>query len=249
MSLPNIQAAYLTKTILLPIANKKVKIRPFLAKEEKLMLMMKESQNQAEVADIICSVMDAITFGAIDTKTLSAPDAEVLFLAARCLSKGETSEVTYICRNKVPDENSKEEGATRSCNTPVPMVIHLDDVKLVTPKDHTKSVRISDTPFAINFRYPTISDSYKNTDNEEDSFKAVANLIESVSNVDDGVIYEDFTPEELNEFLDNLPFGFLGEVASQFLTTIPALSKTIKFKCPSCKHEEEIVIKGLTNFF
>lgn len=248
MSLPNIQTAYLTKTVLLPIANKKVKIRPFLAKEEKLMLMMKESQNQSEVADIICSVMDAITFGTLDTKSLSAPDAEVLFLAARCLSKGETSEVTYICRAKVPDENG-EPGAMKTCNTPVPMVIQLDDVKLVTPEGHTKSVRISGTPFAINFRYPTISDSYKQTDAEEDPFKSIASLIESVSNVDDGVIYEDFTPEELSEFLDNLPFGFLGEVASQFLTTIPALSKTIKFKCHSCGHEEEIVVKGLTNFF
>lgn len=249
MSLPNIQTAYLTKTVLLPIANKKVKIRPFLAKEEKLMLMMKESQNQAEVADIICNVMDAITFGAIDTKSLSAPDAEVLFLAARCLSKGETSEVTYICRARVPDENSKEPGATRSCNTPVPMVIHLDDVKLVTPESHTKSVKISGTPFAINFRYPTIADSYQVTDDEDDMFKVVSKLIESVSNVDDGVIYEDFTKEELAEFLDNLPFGFLAEVANQFLTSIPALSKKIKFKCPSCGHEEEIEIKGLTNFF
>lgn len=250
MSLPNIQAAYLTKTIHLPISNKKVKIRPFLAKEEKLMLMMKESQSQSELSDIICQIMDAITLGSIDTKSLPAPDAEVLFLAARCLSKGETSEVTYICRAKVPDENSKE-GAMKSCNTPVPMIIQLDDVKLVTPEGHSKSVKIEGTPFAINFRYPTISDSYR-TDSEEgedDAFKSIVSLIDSVSNTETGVIYEEFTKEELSEFLDNLPFGFLGEAASQFLSTIPALSKKINFVCPSCGHKEDITVRGLTNFF
>jgi hypothetical protein len=246
MGLPNIQAAYLTKQIVLPISNKKIKIRPFLAKEEKLMLMVKESQNPDEIADIICQVMDAICLGEIKTKELPAPDTEALFLAARCLSKGETSEVTYICRAKVPDLNKP--GEMRTCSTPVPMEIRLDDVKVVIPEGHTKTVKITGTPFAINFRYPTLADS-AGVEKNQDPFENVVKLIESVSNLETGVVYDDFTKEELNEFLDSLPFGFMAEAANQFLSTMPTLSKKIKFKCPSCGHEEDITVRGLTNFF
>lgn len=251
MSLPKIETAHLTKTVLLPISGKKVKIRPFLAKEEKLMLMMKESQSTEEITEIICDIMNVITFNTIDARKLPAPDIEVLFLAARCLSKGETSELTYICRAKVPDPNSKDGKGLKTCSTPVPIVVQLDDVKLVTPPEHSKTVQIDGTPFAINFRYPTVADSQKMgaIDSDADLFKLISSLIESVSNTETGVVYEDFTQEDLLEFLDDLPFGFLGEVANKFLGSMPSLTKNIKFKCPSCGHEEDIEIKGLTNFF
>lgn len=250
MALPQVNITTLTKTVYLPISKKNVKIRPFLGGEEKLLLMVKETQDPKEISDISCQVLDTIAFGAIDSKKLPAPDIETLFLAARCLSKGETTEVTYICRNLVDNPNEPE-GEKVRCNTPVPMEINLDSVKLDFPKGHSRNVNIEGTPYTVNFRYPCMEDSHKidNHSNDSEVFDSILSLIESISDNGTGTIYDDFTKEELIEFLDKMPFGYLSTVAETFIGSMPKLQKIIDFKCPSCGHKEEIKVRGLVNFF
>lgn len=253
MALPKISSAFLTKTVKLPISGKTVRVRPFLSKEEKLLLMVKDSKNAAEIAEIICQVMDSCTFGEIDCSKLPSADLEQIFLAIRCLSKGETSDVTYICRNNVPSEEDPTKKV--KCNTPVPIEIRLDDVSVVTPPDHKRSIKIEGTPISVVFRYPTMKDSMRlmnvssNEVQSEDVFEIIMSLVESIVNEETGVVYDDFTKEELEEFITNLPFGFLGDVSQYFLSSIPSIQKEVSFKCPSCGHTETITIKGLVNFF
>lgn len=253
MALPRVETTILTKQVKLPISGKTIKVRAFLAKEEKLLLMVKDSKSASEIAEIICQVMDACCFGEIDSRKLASADLETLFLAIRCLSKGETSDVTYICRNNVPDENDPKKMV--KCNTPVQIEIKLDDVKVKIAENHNSVVKIEGTPFSVHFRYPTMKDSMMVMDvpedklKESDVFDSIMSLVTSISNDETGVIYEDFTKEELTEFFDQLPFGFLGDITQTFFGTIPTLEKEVEFKCPSCGHTEQIKIKGLINFF
>lgn len=249
MALPQVQLTTLTKLVDLPISKKKVKIRPFLGAEEKLLLMVKETQDPKEIIDICCQVLDSISFGALNIRKLPTPDIETLFLAARCLSKGETTEVTYICRNLVEDPNNP--GEQIRCNTPVPMVISLEDVKLEISPNHTKNVLITGTPYSVNFRYPCMDDtsSIKEGAEDEEVFGTMLNLVESISDINTGTIYEDFTRAELIEFLGKMPFGYLSLIVEHFISSMPKLHKVIHFNCPSCGHKEDIDVKGLVNFF
>lgn len=251
--LPKIETAILTKTVKLPISGKTVKIRPFLGKEEKLLLMAKESKSHADIISICSDVINACCFNALDVKKLPAPDVEKLFIEIRCLSKGETVDVSYICRADLKNED----GTTRKCNTPVEISVNLADTEIVVPENHKKFINVDGTNYSVELRYPTIEDSISMIDGEDTPvnndllFNTVLDLIVSVIDTSTGTVYTDFTREELKEFLENVPFGFLGSIAENFIMTMPTLRKKILFKCtnPECGHTEEIEVKGFKNFF
>lgn len=243
MSFPKIQN-YPVKTITLPISKIKVTYRPFTVGEEKILLMSREAGQLDSVIDNLSEAIRRCCITPVDPKVLPSPDFEYLFLKIRCLSKGETSEPTYRCTKLNKDGNE--------CGTKIKFMVDLDKLEVVTPQEHSNVVQITGTEYFIQFRYPTLQNGknlVKRSDKTIDS--AMGILYESVEKLIhvDGSVFDDFTLEDAQELIDGLTDDQYSEVERKFLTSMPTLRHVLDFNCPTCGHQQKIVLEGLESFF
>lgn len=238
MSLPKIDAP--TYELTLPSSDRKIKYRPFLVKEEKLLIIAMESENMHDIANAIKQVLEnCILTRGIKIEKLSTFDIEYLFLNVRGKSVGESVEVLLTC----PDDGE----------TQVPTTIALSDIRVQKDPEHTNIIKLNDE-FSLKMRYPSLEEFVKeNFDAEgigqiEQSFEMIAKCIEQVYNEEESWAASDHTTEEMVEFVEGLGSASFKEI-EKFFTTMPKLTHTVKIKNPNTGVVSDVIVEGLASFF
>ena len=237
MPLPKISTP--TYEMVLPSSNRKIKYRPFLVKEEKVLIIALESQDQTQIANAIKDILSSciLTKGTKVDK-LSTFDIEYLFLNVRGKSIGEKIEVMVTC----PDDEK----------TQVPMSIDIDSIKVNKSKDHKSDIKLDDQ-YTLKMRYPSLNEFIKTNFSGDgvqvdDTFDLIASCIDQVYSEEESWASQDCTHKEMVEFLEQLNSSQFKEIES-FFNTMPKLSHTVKVKNPNTGVESDVVLEGLQNFF
>ena len=237
MPLPKISTP--TYELEIPSTKKKIRYRPFLVKEEKILIIAMESQSDTQIANAVKDVLSTcILTKGVKVDTLSTFDIEYHFLNIRGKSVGEDVEVMVTC----PDDNK----------TKVPVRVNLDDIQIITSEEHNRDIKLDDQ-LMMRMKYPSINEFIKSnfTTNEikpEDTFDLIISCIEQVYNEEESWSTSDCTKEEMNDFLDQLNSNQFKEI-EKFFETMPKLSHTIKVKNPKTNVENSIKMEGLSAFF
>jgi len=237
MPLPKISTP--TYELEIPSLKKSIKYRPFLVKEEKILILAQESEDPKQITEAVKTVIsDCIITRGIKVEKLSTFYIEYLFLNIRGKSVGETVDVLITC----PDD----------METQVPVTINLDDIKVQIDPKHSRDIVLDDN-LTLRMRYPSIEEFIKSNFTEEevsvdDTFDLVCSCIEQVYNQEESWSAGDFTKNEMKEFIEQLTSKQFKEVEN-FFNTMPKLSHKLKIKNPNTKVETEVVLEGLSSFF
>ena len=226
----------------LPSTGQTITYRPFLVKEEKLLVIALESEDTKQITNAIKAVIRAcvLTKG-IKVETLPTFDIEYLFLNIRGKSVGEDLDVKLIC----PDDNETE----------VDVVISLDDIQIQKPEGHSNQIKL-DNNLMMELKYPSLNEFIKNnfdpndkTQNPmEQSFDLVGSCISKIYNEDEVWVAADCSKKEINDFLDSMNSNQFKEI-EKFFETMPKLSHTVKVYNPKTKVESDVLLEGLASFF
>ena len=226
----------------LPSTGQTITYRPFLVKEEKLLVIALESEDTKQITNAIKAVIRAcvLTKG-IKVETLPTFDIEYLFLNIRGKSVGEDLDVKLIC----PDDNETE----------VDVTISLDDIQIQKPEGHSNQIKL-DNNLMMELKYPSLNEFIKNNFDPNDtsknpmdqSFDLIGSCINKIYNQDEVWVAADCSKKEINDFLDSMNSNQFKEV-EKFFETMPKLSHTVKIKNPKTKVESDVVLEGLASFF
>ena len=240
MPLPTIATP--TYELTLPSSDKKIKYRPFLVKEEKILILAMESEDTKQIASSIKNVISkCILSRGIKVEKLSTFDIEYLFLNIRGKSVGEDIDVKLVC----PDDGETE----------VDVSISLDDIKVQKPEGHSNQIKL-DNNLMMELKYPSLNEFIKNNFDPNDttknpmdqSFDLIGSCISKIYNEDEVWAAADCSKKELNDFLDSMNSNQFKEV-EKFFETMPKLSHTVKVTNPKTKVESDVVLEGLASFF
>ena len=239
MPLPKINTP--TYELELPSTGKKIKYRPFLVREEKILVIAMESENMKQITDAVIDILNScILTRGVKIDQLSTFDIEYLFLNVRSKSVGETVEVNVTC----PDDGE----------TQVQMEINVDDIKMVKNKNHKNIIKLDDT-LSLKLRYPSMNQFVENnfetsesTSEIDRSLDMIITCVDTVFDEEESWSASDCTKKELREFIEQLNSKQFKDIES-FFTTMPKLSHTVKVKNPKTKVESEVVLEGLASFF
>ena len=219
----------------LPSTGGKIKYRPFLVKEQKLLMMAQESKNETEIADAISAIITSCTDGVIDAKNSPLFDVEYVFLQLRAKSVGETADVKVKC----PDDDK----------TFADVKIKLDDVDVHMTANHTNVVEVTDKIKVI-MKYPVLNDMRK-VNNQVNQVDNVFGLLKScIHEVHDGDVVHsrvDMNDKDIEEFVDSLNTAQF-EGLMNFFNTMPKLRHTINVTNPKTKVKSEVLLEGLDSF-
>ena len=226
-------------------SGKPVRFRPFLVKEQKLLLMASQSEDPKDALNVVKQISKNCVLDDIDIESLPVFDLEFIFLNLRARSVNEVVNLQYKCNNKVKDEMGEEKVCTGLEKFEVNLLEILPDKN----PNHTKKIMLSDK-LGIMMKYPTF-EIVSNLKGQNESEILMELLISCVDNIfDNDQIYytKDVSKEELEEFIDNLQQKDLEKI-QQFFDTTPKIKKNLKFSCRKCGYKEDIVVEGLQNFF
>ncbi len=237
MTLPSIETPRYELT--LPSTDKVVQYRPFLVKEEKILLVAMESNNNKEILNAIREILTACTYDSIDVNTLPIFDIEYIFLQIRSKSVGEVSKVKLLC----PDDKE----------TYADVEIDLTKVNVQVDDAHTNNVVIDENrKLGIVFNYPTLEMTkagFNVTDTDIDSlFEIMANSINHIYEGDKIYPSKDSTKEEMKKFLEGLPQTAFNKIKT-FFETMPQLRHSVEVENPKTKVKSTIVLQGIRDFF
>ena len=238
MPLPTIVTP--TYELELPSTGKKIKYRPFLVKEEKLLVLALETENTKDISTAIKTVLkNCIQSRGVKVESLPTFDIEYLFLNIRGKSVGEEIEVNLIA----PDDKV----------TSVQVTINIDDIKISKKEKHTNKIKLDDT-LMMQMKYPSLNEFVKNNfdfDGEVDmdqSFDLIASCIDKIYNDEEVWSTADCTKKEVKEFLEQMNSMQFKEIES-FFDSMPKLSHTVTFTNPNTNVESTVVLEGLSSFF
>tara|TARA_R100000353_G_C6483754_1_gene189906 strand:+ start:377 stop:1096 length:720 start_codon:yes stop_codon:yes gene_type:complete len=238
MPLPTISTP--TYELTLPSSNRKIKYRPFLVKEEKILILAMESQDSKQIARAVKDVITkCILSKGIKVEKLATFDIEYLFLNIRGKSVGEQIEVMVTC----PDDNK----------TQVPMSINVDTIKVQKDENHSPDIVLDDV-YTLRMKYPSLTEFIKNNFgaledmNVDDTFELIASCIDQVYSEEESWASEECTKKELITFIESLNSSQFKKV-EKFFETMPKLSHTVTVTNPNTQVESDIKIEGLQNFF
>ena len=237
MTLPSIETPRYELT--LPSTDKVVQYRPFLVKEEKILLVAMESNDNKEILNAIREILSACTYDSIDVDTLPIFDIEYIFLQIRSKSVGEVSKVKLLC----PDDKE----------TYADVEIDLTKVNVQVDDAHTNNVVIDENrKLGIVFNYPTLEMTkagFNVTDTDIDSlFEIMANSINHIYEGDKIYPSKDSTKEEMRKFLEGLPQTAFNKIKT-FFETMPQLRHSVEVENPKTKVKSTIVLQGIRDFF
>ena len=238
MPLPKIATP--TYELVIPSSQKKIKFRPFLVKEEKVLILAMESEDTNQIANAVKNVISScILSRGIKVEKLSTFDIEYLFLNIRGKSVGEQIEVMVTC----PDDKK----------TKVPTSINIDSIKVQIDDKHSRDI-VLDDQYTLRMKYPSLSEFIKNNFaniddiNVDDTFELIASCIEQVYSEEESFAASDCTKKELSQFLEQLNSSQF-KMIETFFDTMPKLSHTVKVTNPNTGVENEIILEGLQSFF
>jgi len=238
MPLPKIATP--TYELELPSSGETIQYRPFLVKEEKLLVIALESEDTKQITTAIKTVIkNCILTKNIKVEALPTFDIEFLFLNIRGKSVGEELEVNIIC----PDDGE----------TQVPVKISLDDIKVQKNEEHSNKIKL-DSSIMMEMKYPSLDEFIKNNfdfndkNAMEQSFELIGSCIDKIFTEDEVWSTADVTKKELSDFLDSMNSSQFKGI-EKFFETMPKLAHTIKVKNPVTEVESEVVLEGLASFF
>lgn len=234
MALPRLDTP--TYEITIPSTGETTKYRPFLVKEQKVLMMASESKEDKQIVEAVKNIIKSCTFDKVDVNNIPMFDLEYIFIKLRAKSVGETAKVTVTC----PDDEK----------TKAIVEINLDKIDMTIKEDHTNIINITDD-VSLDLKYPLIDD-FKSFDSEDsNTSKNFFGLIKKcVASVTEGKTIHrriDFTDKELDEFIDSLNSAQLSKVM-KFFETMPRLRHVVEVENPKTKVKSEVVIEGLANF-
>jgi hypothetical protein len=238
MPLPKISTP--TYELELPSTGETIQYRPFLVKEEKLLVIALESEDTKQITTAIKTVIkNCILTKNIKVESLPTFDIEYLFLNIRGKSVGEELEVNIIC----PDDGE----------TQVPVKINLDDIQVQKNDEHLNRIKL-DNSIMMEMKYPSLDQFIKNNfdfDNKnamDQSFELIASCIDKIFTEEEVWTAADVTKKEMTDFLESMNSSQFKDI-EKFFETMPKLSHTIKVTNPVTEIESEVVLEGLASFF
>ena len=224
----------------LPSSGKTIKYRPFLVKEEKVLVIAMESEDTKQITNAIKAVLKScVQTKGIKIEALPTFDIEYLFLNIRGKSVGEELEVNIIC----PDDEE----------TSVPVMIALEDIQVEKMDGHSPQIKL-DSKLMMEMKYPSLDEFIKNNfdfneENQMDqSFQLIASCIDKIYSEEEVWATADCTKKEVNEFLESMNSSQF-KLIEKFFETMPKLQHTIEVTNPKTKVKSEVVLEGLASFF
>tara|TARA_B100001250_G_scaffold405253_1_gene422466 strand:+ start:5275 stop:5994 length:720 start_codon:yes stop_codon:yes gene_type:complete len=238
MPLPKIHTA--EYELQLPSNGKKIKYRPFLVKEEKILILSLETEDQKQITNAVKQVLKncVITKG-IKIDQLPSFDIEYLFLNIRGKSVGESIELLVTCG---------DDGKTE-----VPVAVAIDEILVETSDDHSPDVQLDDN-YSVRMKYPSMNQFIETNFNQDSddavdqSFEIIASCIDSVYNDEEVFAASECTKKELKEWVESLTSSQFAKIEG-FFETMPKLTHTLEVTNPNTKKKNTIVLEGLTDFF
>ena len=247
MGLPTIAVPEYTLTI--PSSGKEVKYRPFLVKEEKILLLAMESEKQEEIINATKNIIDNCVYGDFNVNEMPTFDIEYIFLQLRGKAKGEVLDLKYKCPK---------------CEEEIPVNIAIDDIKVQENKEHTKDIKITED-LGVMMKYPNLSLQIKIAETEENKsdieklFNTMTACIDYIYDKETTYPSKDHTEKEMVDFLESLTDTQFQKM-SKFFETSPALKHNVELHCKNkvkgkgkekkeCGYKEKITLEGLNSFF
>ena len=223
----------------LPSQQKTINFRPFLVKEEKILLMAMESGESKEMMSAIKEIVKSCTFGEMLAENYPMFDIEYVFLQIRAKSVGEVAKIKVLC----PDDGK----------TYADIDVDLSKIEVFVDDDHTPNIVIDEErKLGVTMKYPTLKDIDGETltgdINIEKTYKMIENSIESIYEGETVHLAKDIEKKELTEFLENLTAGQMKKLTT-FYNSMPRLEHKVMVTNPKTKVESEVTIKGLASFF
>ena len=239
MPLPKINTP--TYDLVVPSTGKKIKYRPFLVREEKILILALESEDTAQITNAVVEILsECILTKGVDVTKLATFDIEYLFLNVRSKSVGETVEVNLTC----PDDD----------RTSVEMEINIDAIKVQKTRGHKNIVKLDDQ-YSMKLKYPSFDqfiesnfDTSEDTSDVDKSLNMITNCIEMIYDEEESWDASDSTKKELEEFVEQLNSKQFKSI-EKFFETMPKLSHKVKVTNPTTGVESEVVLEGLASFF
>jgi SHS2 domain-containing protein len=225
--------------LMLPSQQKTIKFRPFLVKEEKVLLMAMESGESKEMLSAIKEIVKSCTFGEMQAEDYPMFDIEYVFLQIRSKSVGEKTKLKVLC----PDDGK----------TYAETEIDLSKIEVYVDDDHSPNILIDeDRKLGVVMRYPALkdvdSDTLQGDINIQKTYKMITSCIEQIYEGEKVYLRADTSDKELQEFVDNLSADQMKKL-STFYNTMPRLEHKVKVKNPKTEVESEVTLKGLASFF
>ena len=232
MTLPKIVTP--TYELEIPSSKEKITYRPFLVKEEKILLLAQEAGEESDILNAIKQIIKNCTFEEVEVNDMALFDLEYIFLNIRSKSIGEKVELKLLC---------DDDGETYADVT-----IDLEKIEVDFPKEHTNNIQLTDT-ISLVMRYPQMSAlSLTTVSDTETIFHMIKTSIRQI--IDGETIYEqvDFTEEDLDEFIESLSSEHFKQI-QEFFQTMPKLKHVVKYKNPKTKKQNKRTLEGLNSFF
>ena len=232
MALPRIDTP--TYQLTLPSTQQKIDFRPFLVREQKIIMMAQESQDEKQMVGAMSDLVTSCTFNKFDVNKLPIFDVEYMFLKIRGKSIGETVELNLMC----PDDGE----------TQVPTKINLEEIEVSMTVGHSNMIDITDN-IKLQLRYPIYSDATQvgGLDQSDGVFKLLTRCIDKIIYGAQEYNRVDITDKEIEEFIDQLNTDQFNNIV-EFFNTMPKLRHVVQITNPKTKVKSEVVLEGLQNF-
>jgi hypothetical protein len=229
----------------LPSNQQKVRYRPFLVKEQKILMIAEEGKDEQEIVKAIKQIISACTLSKdVDISSLPLFDIEYFFLQLRSKSIGE--KVKLFFRHQICPDNNNEPAKNQT-----EIEVDLNKVKVIKDKKHKSKVELT-KDIGLVMKHPKIDLINKFQGKEMNDmaniFRLISECIDQVYDADETYNATDYTPKELEEFISDMTEGQFKRV-QEFFETMPKLKHKISFKCIDCKYEDTLEVEGLQNFF
>jgi len=231
MALPKLETPVYSLT--LPSSGEQIKFRPFLVKEQKLLILVNQDENKNELFDTLKAIVSGCTFNKLIVESLPMFDIEYLFLKIRAKSVGSKISLNLIC----PDDEE----------TQVPVDIDIDDIEVQIDEQHTNIIEVNDD-IKLVMQYPILEDMKQLTNSTTiELFKIINKCVKELHHGEKIYNGPDMTEKDLNDFFESMSTEQFDKV-NEFFETMPRLRHIIKITNPKTKIESEIVLEGLESF-
>jgi hypothetical protein len=226
-------------------SGKKIRFRPFLVKEQKLLLMANQSDDAKDSLNVVKQICKNCIIDNIDVESLPVFDLEFIFLNLRARSVSEVINLQYKCNNKIKSEAGEE----TSCGNLEKFDVNLLEISPTKDPKHDKKIMLSEK-LGIMMKYPTFEmiANLKGQNENETLMELLTICIDNIFDQENIYYTKDVTKEELVDFIDNLQQKDLEKI-QEFFETAPKIKKDISFNCRKCGYKESIELEGLQNFF
>ena len=223
-------------TLTVPSTKKEIRYRPFLVKEQKVLLIALESQDNKQILSSIVDTISSCIDGDIDLQTLTTFDVEYMFTRIRAKSVGETSKIIVKC-SECEADNEYE--------------VQLDQIKVDVP-DKIKKIQLNDQ-YTLKLKYPmyshmTQADLSENASASENLYYLTLGCLDSLQSEEEHFSFKDETKKDTEDFLDSLTSEQFNEIM-EFVNSVPSLTHDIEFTCTTCNKDNTYTLRGINDFF